>query len=397
MVEVKLEKAIELLKGVELTLDTVSIDLLDALGKVIAQDILAPMHQPPFDRSPLDGYAVRGEDTEGQMPVTLKVVGHVYAGSVYKGSVNPGEAVRIMTGAPIPNDCNAIIKQEDTDYGDNIVTINKSHKPYDNYCYKGEDIKKGQILITKGTVLDYQHIGVLASMGYASVSVVRPLRIGLLCTGDEVVDPGEVLEPGKIYNSNKYILAAKLKKLGCEVVHVDNVVDSHEKVAQAIRDHIDAVDVMVTTGGVSVGVKDIMHDTLKELEAQRLFWKVQIQPGTPMLAAVYKGKALIGLSGNPFAAITTFEVVARPALSAWSQGGVKDIERLQVYVEGSFPKKCKRRRFVRAHYADGLVSIPSDNHSSGALYSMLACNALLDLPQGTHGVTSGDLVTVVKI
>lgn len=400
MVGIELEKAIELLNEVDYKPKTICVDLLDSMNRICSEDIYADMDNPPFDRSPLDGYALKSKDSEKNdrnEEEVVDVIGTVYAGECFNGEIKDGQAVRIMTGAPMPKGSDCVIRQEDTDYGKDKVKIYKSVKAYGNYCFKGEDIQKGTSIITKGTKISYQHIGVLASMGVSKVKVVKPLTIGLISTGDEVIDITEELKPGKIYNTNRYIIGAKLNELGIKVKDIKDCGDNTKEVSQKIEEEIEKVDMILTTGGVSVGVKDIMHDVLKELGAERLFWKVNIQPGTPAIGAKYNEKLLICLSGNPFAAIATFELIVRPVLAKMSNDKDIDVIKTEAVTVNEFHKKSKKRRFIRAKYKDGIVEIPGKNHSSGAIFSMLECNALIDIEKGNEGLKEGEKVNIVLI
>ena len=401
MVGISLEEAITLLKSASrVHLETELLPLNQANGRILARDYKAPISNPPFDRSPLDGYAFKATDSEGasiDTPITLKVVGEVCAGDYFPEEVGDKEAVRIMTGAPIPKGCDCVLRQEDTDEGEKEVKLYKALKPYANYCYQGEDIQAGTTLLQEGEKLSPVTLGILASMGIEQVEVRRKLKMGLLCTGDELTPLGQPLKPGKIYNANEVMLETKATALGIEVHVFRMSEDTAEQVAHVLEKHWDEVDLMVTTGGVSVGKKDIMHEVIKLLEAKRLFWRIAMQPGTPVLAALYRDKLLVGLSGNPFAALANFELLIRPLLAHLS--GNKSIQ--PIYMEGqmasAFLKHSPKRRFIRASFENGQVTLNHNNHASGSLYTMSLCNALIDIPAGTKGLEVGDKVQVVLI
>lgn len=393
--------------GIKLLLDEIKgmteverLPLEKATKRVLAETIVAPFSQPPFDRSPLDGYAFRAADSMGaskKQPVRLRVIGEVCAGNTFEGEVAEGEAVRIMTGAPIPKGCDCVLRQEDTDYGEEVVAIYEELKPYSNYCFAGEDIKKGTTLFTPGEKLSAITLGILASMGIEEVTVLRKVKVGLICTGDELMPLGEKLLPGKIYNSNAYMIAGRMRELGLEVIQVMQCEDTAEKVAETIEALYDKVDLIVTTGGVSVGKKDMMHEVFARLEVQRLFWRLRIQPGTPILAGKMKEKLLIGLSGNPFAALANFELVVREVIAKLQQDETLRAKKTKGIMVSSFNKMSKKRRFIRAHYEFGKVSIPHTQHASGALYTMHACNCLIDITPGTAALEVGDEVSVVLL
>ena len=375
------------------------VNLEEALGRVLGEDIYAPIDQPPFDRSPLDGIAVCAEDTDSaslSSPVKLKLVGTVFAGMCYEGVLKRQEAIRIMTGAPIPKGADCIIRQEDVSFEQEGVLIYKSVKSYSNYCYRGEDVKKDSLLLEKGIALQATHLGVLASVGYKELWVQGRVRVGILSTGDELVRPGEPLLEGKIYNANETLLVARLRELGVIPIIFEVKGDDPYEVAKEIKQRIDEVDVLLTTGGVSVGQKDIMHEVVTLLGATRLFWKVNMQPGTPLLAIKYREKLILALSGNPFAALATFELVARPVLAKLiQQEGLNPTKGLAV-LGSNFTKHSPKRRMIRACLKDNVVKLPNQ-HSSGVLGSMIGCNCFVDIPAGSGPLKEGDHVYVIKL
>lgn len=394
------EAIVSLLKEVDEAEKTEMCLLPHLLGRVAAENIYAPISQPPFDRSPLDGYALCSADTRGASennPISLQVTEEVMAGETAKKAVVSGTAIRIMTGAPIPEGADCVIRQEDTDYGEQVVHIYKELKPHANICDAGEDFKQGTCVIQKGTKLDAVAMGVIASMGYQEVSVYQKVKIGLITTGDEVVEPGMQLSPGKIYNTNRYLIAARLAELGMMPVVVKSVQDCAEAVAGTIESCVKDTDCIITTGGVSVGKKDIMHEVVTILGARRLFWKVKAKPGTPVLAFLYKGKLIISLSGNPFAAITNMELLVRPVLAKLGSDMNINPVRKQAVMDCNFKKSSQTRRFVRAIYDDGRITLPKGRHVSGVLGSMTGCNCLIDIPAGTDRLQMGDTVWAVMI
>lgn len=369
-------------------------------GRVLRRDITAPLNNPPFDRSPLDGYALRAEDIAGaskETPALLTVIGEVCAGGWFGGEALPGQAVRIMTGGAIPKGCDCVVRQEDTDYGEEQVQVYKQVARHQNYCFAGEDIKKGIVLMRAGEKLSPVHLGVLAGQGITEVSVFPRVRAALISTGDEIAPLGAPLTPGKIYNSSLPVLRGRLEELGFAVTLCRSVGDEPEAVADVIREGYENADVVITTGGVSVGKKDIIHEVLPVLGARRLFWRVSMKPGTPIVCGEYRGKPLCCLSGNPFAAVATFELILRPMLAKLSGDGTVNYRRTTGRMAEDFPKRSPGRRFIRARYRDGAVTLGEQNHSSGALYSMVGCNCLVDIEAGNKGLHAGDIVKVVLL
>ena len=399
MQDIELEQAVEiLLAHASPVTETEDVPLLDAVGRVAAEDIKAGVDNPPFDRSPLDGYTFAAASTRmatAESPVTLRVVAEECAGDFFAGTVGAGECVRIMTGGAIPQGCDCVVRQEDVREDGDAIRVPFTSKPYENYCYAGEDIKKGTVILRQGQIIRAAQIAVLASEGHATVRVHRRVRVAVASTGDELLQPGEPLRPGKIYNSNLYLLAGRLKELGAEVTVVGSVPDDVERAAEVIASYADKVDVFLTSGGVSVGKKDIMHGVVPALGAERLFWRVCMKPGAPAIAYT-RGRLLgIALSGNPFAAFATFELMAKPALLRIA--GQTDVlpARRRAVLADAFPKECLGRRFLRARMeADGRVSLP-DQHESGSLFSAAGCDAFVDVPAGTKPLAAGTEVEVV--
>ncbi len=371
------------------------IPLMDAVGRILAEDGVAVQDQPPFSRSPLDGYAVRGNDTKGasfDKPKSFTVIGKVYAGEVFCGTIQENEAVRIMTGAPIPDGADTVIRQEDSDYGMDQVRIYKESKPYENYCPQGEDYKKGTVLLKKGCVLDGISIAVLASIGKDWVTVYRKPRIAVISTGDEVVQPGNLLRPGKIYDSNLHFICGRLKELGVAPIAYGHCEDEVEKMTVKVEQFAAQADLIITTGGVSVGQKDIMHEVVERLHAKQLFWKVALKPGAPTLAAVYKDIPIICLSGNPFGAAANFELLVRPVLAALTGNSRWELKTQKAFLQNDYKKHGKYRRFLRGYTENGKVWIPSGNHASGVLASMIGCNCLIELSR--DGAMKGEEVWI---
>lgn len=399
MLNIELEKAVELIvESVKETQATEEIELIDAGGRIIAEDIYAPMNNPPFDRSPLDGYALIAQDTKGASRENIKklvVVDCIFAGGYSERDLQRGEAIRIMTGARIPKGANCVIRQENTDYGEDEVEIYEELREYDNYCFSGEDIKKQDLLIEKGQQLTYVHQGILSSMGVSKVKVKVTPKIGLIVTGDEIGIPGQKLMKGKIYDSNLHLIYSRLKELGIRPVISEIIEDSPEKVGKRINEVINDMDLIITTGGVSVGQKDILHNVIQLIEANRIFWKVNLKPGTPAMYSLYKNKPILSLSGNPFAALTTFELLGRPLLAKLC--GNENLKPVHVtgIMEDEFNKPSSKRRFIRAYFDNGKVKFLKNKHSSGMLASMAGCNCLIDVKKGTKKLSKGDKVDII--
>ena len=384
---ISVEQAMEqILQYTPVINETEEVELNKAGGRILAQDMVAEFNNPPFDRSPVDGYACKAEDLAGassEHPVKLKVMEEIDAGQYSERVVESGQAVRIMTGAAIPKGCNCCIFQEDTDYGEETVEIYREVKQWDNYCFAGEDFKKGTTLLKKGTHIGYVEAAVLAGMGAAKVPVYRRPKVVLLTTGDEVVEPGNPLPAGKIYNSNMTMLSARMMELGIEPFYMEAVKDNPQVMAEKIKEIAEQADMIITTGGVSVGKKDIMHESIRLIDAERIFWRVNMKPGMPTLFSVYKnasgGKVpVISLSGNPFGVAVTIELLIRPALEKMMQNPAIGLKEVTGVMADDFVKGIKGRRFIRAYWENGRFHLPNGLHSNGVLSSMAGCNCLID-------------------
>lgn len=374
-----------------------------AHNRVLAGEIFAPISQPPFHRSPLDGYAVRGIDIASasrDAPVRLKITETLAAGFTARGSVAQGTAIKIMTGAPIPPGADTVVPFEQSREMAGYVEILVSLPPDSNLVRAGEDIAGGNLVLEQGTWLTSPQIGVLSALGLAQVDVYRQPRVAVLSTGDELTDLGEELAPGKIYNSNLYSLTALIQESGGQAVPLGNSPDRAAETARQIENGLAAADLVITTGGVSVGEYDIIKDALEMIGAQLLFWKVAMKPGTPVLAALAGEKLILGLSGNPAAALISFEVLVRPLLR--KMAGFSNIFRTKVRVKlmENFAKKSCLRRFLRARVepAEGILQARlAGAQNPGILMSLLHTNALLDIPGNKGPLAEGDVVEAILI
>jgi molybdopterin molybdotransferase len=370
-----------------------SVPLGAALGRVCAEKIVAPMDNPPFDRSPFDGYAVRSADIAGASmasPVRLRVAGSIYAGDAYTGELEHGAALRIMTGAMFPPGSDCMVMQENVqaENGGAEILVTAPVGPYENYVRSGEDIRKGQLLIEKDETLNFARLTVLAAMGFQSVAVKSLPAIGLLCTGDELVPAGSPLPAGKIYNSNEILIGSRLRELGFTPEILPATGDDAGISAAKIDAAIEKLDVLITTGAVSVGEKDIFHDVFKILGVEKLFWRLNSKPGGALLCGIYRGRPLLCLSGNPFAALTGFELIVKPVLGRIASRSGLAIQKKRVKLSENM-SAMPARRFIRAHVEDGTARFPAE-HLSSQIFSVIGCNALLDIPANTAFEAGGE-------
>lgn len=400
---IELEHANDILMSKIKVKETEQLDILDSLGRILGSDVYAEINVPGFNRSPLDGYAVKAVDTEGasvENPVRLEVIGLAAAGDPFSGRALEKKAVRIMTGAVIPDGYDTIIKKEDTDDGLESVELYASSKAYENFVDIGEDVKEGEKIIEKGTKINPGAIGMCAALGIRELSVFKKPRIGVMSTGTELKDITEELEQGKIYNSNLYSITASLLKNNCEPVNLGIAGDTIEEIAAQIENNIDNCDMIISTGGASVGDYDLIHKVYEEIGAETLFWRLKMKPGTPALAAYYKDKVLIGLSGNPGAALITFETIAKPLLKKMS--GVNNFKRktLRGVMMDDFLKTSSQRRFMRVKVkleGERIEVFLSGKQNPGVLRSMISCNGLVDISPNTPPLRKGDKVDVALL
>lgn len=393
MEKITFEQAIDVLTANSHEIsDVEEVFLLKSLGNVAAQDYFATFDNPPFNRSPLDGYALKSSDTITPKP--LKVIGEECAGDFFSGEIKSGEALRIMTGAAMPKGADCVIRQENVTFdGENII-FNQKLAPYENFCFAGEDIKAGSLLVAKNTKITAAHVAILASQGVNSVKIYRKSVVAVASTGDELIKPGEKLTSGKIFNSNLYLIASRLLEMGFEPKILGNFPDD-DSFAEKIFNLRNEIDLLITTGGVSVGKKDIMHDVVKKI-GEKLFWRVQIKPGAPVIGWKCENFLGLSLSGNPFAAFATFELLARPVLAKISRRADVLYEKSHGILADDFPKKSLVRRFIRAKFDGERIFLPK-NHESGTFYSAVDCNCLVDIPAGSDALKTGNEVEIILL
>ena len=376
-------------------LPTEAVSLLEVVGMVIAEDIRAPWDMPLWNNSAMDGFAVRAEDcVAGQ---TLTVDGYIPAGGSASGiTVKPGGAVKIMTGAPAPIGCDAIVPIEETVENNGKLILTGQVRPGDHLRIRGEDVSKGELVIAAGTALRPAEINMLASFGYRTAPVFRRPKVAILSTGDELVEPGGDIGTGQIFNSNDYSIAAAVKQLGGEPVLLGIARDDRESLTEKIAAGLQE-DVLITTAGVSMGDHDLVCDVLEALQVERRFWKVDIKPGRPTAFGLKNGKPVFSLPGNPVSSMITFEQFVRPALLKMMghQRVIKPFVR--AVMQETIKKKPGRVQFLRVRVAnDGqrLVASSSGDQNTGILRTLLRANGIAVLPADLEQLPSGEEVDV---
>ena len=371
--------------------------LEDCLGLVLSEDVYALLDMPPFSRSAQDGYALCSKDSigaTGENPVKLKVTGKIYAGDHLDVQVRPGEAVRIMTGAMVPVGADCVLRQEDTDEGEDVVQIYKEVEPSCSICFKGEEYKKGHTLLHAGTKIDAAALAVASGNGIMELPVYRRVKAAVVSSDSEVVEPGTPLTPGKIYNTNTVYMKARLHQLGAQVMMSRTVGDELEIMEEALKEAANQAELVITTGGVSVGQKDLTEEALLSIGAEILFHGIAIKPGMPTLAAEKDGVLFIGLSGNPFSAAIPFEMFVREILSLKMGDPDLKLRREALTAVTGFSKNSRRRRFLRGKAEGKEVWLP-DQQANGQMRSMVGCNCLIEIPAGSGPVKAGDKVEVL--
>ena len=396
---ISLEEAIDILDENVKAIGKEEIDLINATGRVLAEDIYSLIDNPPFNKSAMDGYAILAENSGSNDKI--KIIDKVFAGEVSNYEVTNKTAIRIMTGAPIPNGANAVIKQEDTIKNDEEhITLTKKIKANDNICFKGEDIKKGSLLVNKNKKIDFADIGIIASSGIAKIKVYKNPKIALLCTGDEVIDVNSDLTEGKIFNSNKYTIMARVSELGYNILEVKHVRDIEGDIEKYIENISQNVDLIITTGGVSVGEKDLLNHAIDNIGGKRLFWKVKMKPGSAVLCSIVNNALVVSLSGNPTAALTAFELFVKTSIEKLSGIEKIEVKREKATLCDNFNKKSPQRRFIRGRVVieEGKqnVYITQVKSGNGILSSNLNSNCMIEVEGGSEALHSGETVDIIK-
>ena len=375
-----------------------------ALDRVLAADIISPINVPAHDNSAMDGFALCGADLQTGKPLTLKIVGTVYAGRAFDGSIASGECVRIMTGGVMPAGCDTVVPQEFTqDASDTAVTLPADVvKTGDNRRLKGEDLNAGTPALGLGKILRPADLGLLASLGVAEVPVYRRLRVAFFSTGDELRSIGETLDEGCVYDSNRYTLYGMLTRLGCDIIDMGVIQDDPVALEAAFRSACENADAIITSGGVSVGAADYTKQIMSQL-GDMTFWKIGMRPGRPMafgnITSNGKSATLFGLPGNPVAVMVTFYFLARDALLRMMGATPEPLPQIRVKSQSAIRKKPGRTEYQR-----GILSLDANGQQqvsitgaqgSGILRSMSEANCMVILQHEQGNVAAGELVDVL--
>jgi molybdopterin molybdotransferase len=381
------------------------IPLDDALGSILAEDVVSPIDLPAWTNSAMDGYAVRGVDVRGateKRPVRLRVIEHIPAGHFPARPIGAGECARIFTGAPLPDGSDSVIRQEDTDGGGDTVTIVKDRDVGVNFRLAGEDIRKGSQVLTAGEELGPAQLGVLASVAVAHPLVYRRPRVAILGGGDEIVDldqPEAILSGRKIASSNTHTLIALVRSAGGEPVNLGIAADTRE----SLKSHLERArdcDLLITSAGISVGEHDYVREVLSDMGGELRFWKLRMRPGAPVGFGLLGAMPWIGLPGNPVSTMVTFELFARPAIRKMMGHGRPHRRSVPVTLAEPVSVKPRLQHFLRSIVTERegrLEARLTGPQGSGILTSMILANALLIVPEGQFETPAGDTVRALLL
>ena len=375
--------------------------LLQAVGRVLTESVAADRDIPPLTNSAMDGYAVRGTDLAGaKPPIPLRVIGEIAAGYVSEVGVGPGQAMRIMTGAPIPEGADTVVRFEDTQLRGDTVEILRAPRAGANVRRAGEDVRVGQVVVDAGAVLRPQEIGMLAAVGCVEASVVRRPRVAILATGDEVVAPEQAPGPGQIRDANSYTIAAQVHAYGGVPLLMGVARDREDLVREGMRKALEqAADLIITSGGVSVGDFDLVKQVLAA-EGEMHFWSLNMKPGRPLAFGMLDGVPLLGLPGNPVAAMISTELFGRPALLKM-QGVVKwERPRVQARLTQPVERKDGRRHYLRVSLREtdeGCEASLTGDQGSGILRSLVQADGVAVIPEDVDNLPAGAPVDVLLL
>jgi molybdopterin molybdotransferase len=374
------------------------VPVRSALGRVLAEDVISPVNVPAHRNSAMDGWALRAADLQAQGETTLEEIGSAFAGRPFAGKVGPGQCVRIMTGGVVPQGADTVVMQERAKANGKKVAFAPGQKTGQNVREAGEDLKAGSVALPRGRLVRPADLGLIASLGIGEVPVYRPLRVAFFSTGDELKSNGTALGEGEIYDSNRYTLHGMLARLGCEVLDMGVVRDDPKLLERAFREAAGAADVVITSGGVSVGEADFVKDLLGKL-GEVVFWKIAMKPGRPLAYGRIGAAHFFGLPGNPVSVMVTFYQFVREALLALM--GVDPVPPVPTFTARctsrlkKAPGRTEFQRGIDARGADGALAVrPTGEQGSGILKSMSEANCFIILDEATGNVEPGTEVPV---
>lgn len=376
----------------------IRVPIRDALGRVLAEDVPSPVNVPSHRNSAMDGWAMRGADLRADAETTLQEIGASFAGKPFEGKLGAGQCVRIMTGGVVPQGADTVVMQERAKANGKSITFAAGQKTGQNVREAGEDLKAGSIALARGRIVRPAELGLLASLGVGEVPVCRPLRVAFFSTGDELKSIGSTLGEGEIYDSNRYTIYGMLKRLGCEVLDMGVVRDEPELLEKAFAEAARVADVVITSGGVSVGEADFVKAMLTRL-GEVVFWKIAMKPGRPLAYGKIGGAHFFGLPGNPVSVMVTFYQFVRDALLVLM--GAHPVEPFPTFTATctarlkKAPGRTEFQRGVLTRAANGTLEVkPTGEQGSGILKSMSDANCFIILGDATGNVEPGTAVEV---
>ncbi|WOH65129.1 gephyrin-like molybdotransferase Glp [Bradyrhizobium sp. BWA-3-5] len=376
-------------------LDVEKVALVQADGRILAHDVLAPLPLPPFTNSAVDGYAVSSRDLPQKDEQTFAVSGRVQAGSTASASLKPGHAVRIFTGAPMPDGTDTVFMQEDVRVDGGKVVLPAGLKPGANVRPAGEDIPLGVAALQAGQRLRPQDVALAAAFGLTGLEVVRRLRVAVFSTGNELASPGEARAAAQLFDSNRFMLMAMLARIGCEISDLGIIRDDRAALARALQNVAAAHDLILTTGGVSTGEEDHVKASVESV-GRLVLWRMAIKPGRPVAMGIIGGTPFVGLPGNPVASFVTFVHVVRPTVFALSGARPEPLTPMPVRAAFAYKKKISRREYVRVTLrkgADGALEAEKfPREGAGLLSSLTETDGLIELGEDVTQVSPGQMV-----
>jgi len=390
---ISVEEALKLVKQNTNTLENISVKLNNSLGFVLAEDIYAPISLPPFEQSAMDGYAIGFFD--GKEPKTkFKLSGEVKAGDIRDLSVQKGEAMRIFTGARIPRETMSVIMQEVVTTQGDEVKINDTITEGSNIRRVGEQVNKGDIALKKNTLITPAGIGYLAGLGIETVRVYKKPKIGIIVTGNELIQPGNTIQPGQIYESNSSTLSAAITSAKFEVKTIEIISDDLETTTRCIEKMTDTVDLVIISGGISVGDYDFVGHSLENLNANKIFYKINQKPGKPIYFGKKSGCLVFALPGNPSASLLCFYLYVLPAMNKMSGNSSLSLEKKKLISRSNYRKKGSRAHFLKSISKGDEVEI-LEGQSSAMLHTFAVANALVYVPADKEELLKGELVETI--
>lgn len=395
---ITIKEALNIIKDSTKNIGIEKVDLMSSLNRVLAEDIYSKDTLPPFNKSAMDGYAIKFEDTlhcSEENEVRLNIIGTIKAGDYYTDELRHGDALKIMTGAAVPNGANAVIQIEKVSIDNDIVTITEVVKLDTNIIKMGEEIKEGDIALTKGKLIRPTEIGFLASLGYSKVEVYKKPKVAILTTGDELLSIDSPLENGKIRNSNEYSLMALCKNLDVEYISLGIVADDKDILKEKMIFALKEADIVITSGGVSAGDFDFIEDVLNEIGADTKITSVAIKPGKPITFATLDNKLIFGLPGNPLSVITTFDTFVKPAIKNVMGHDNYSDSLIKVVAGDSFKTKNDREKYVYVNIIiedDKYVAYNLGSQCSNHLMTMSKANGIMIVPGYINKVNPGDVL-----